>query len=170
MNKLSRTKIFLTLSALLVFTAISFTGCEKSIDTTGFNTGTTAVEFIDFSVNGVPYSHTYAIDSLLHIVANNGPTLYDMISGYNPGSSLQTSILYLYGNTNPGDSKPLYTFNSSIIAEPTLTVLSPPMLIHFTEYGATGQYISGNFSGAFKGAAPNNTIYNIVCSFRIRRH
>jgi hypothetical protein len=42
--------------------------------------------------------------------------------------------------------------------------------VNITEYGAVGQFISGNFTGTLTGAAPTNTPYNIVCSFRVRRY
>lgn len=169
MNKIKRTKLFLALTTFIIVSTMGLVSCEKNPDDTTFHSFTTATEFIDYSINGIPYSHIYAVDSLLHIVANNGPTLYDLGSGFNPGTNLHTSLSYLHENIIPGDSKPLYVFQSSIIAGP-LTIQSPPILINFTEFGPVGQYISGNFSGVFRGGPPNNTIYNITCSFRLRRH
>ena len=50
-----------------------------------------------------------------------------------------------------------------------LTINNPPVNVAITEYGTVGQYIAGNFSGSFTGPAPTSTIYNITCSFRVRR-
>ncbi|MEO6540892.1 MAG: hypothetical protein ABIN74_07890, partial [Ferruginibacter sp.] len=155
MNKINRTKLFLTLSSIIILTATGFIACKKN---TPINTVTTATEFIDYSINGVPYSHVYGVDSLLHIVANNGPTLYDLGSGHNYSTNLHSSLSYLHENIIPGDSKPLYVFSSSITGAP-LIIQNPPIMINFTEFGPVGQYKSGNFSGTFKGGPPTNTIY-----------
>ena len=167
MKKASPKNLLLVVS-IIVLAATGLAGCEKNPDAPTIYPLTTATEFIDYTVNGTPYSHVYAVDSILHYKVNNGPTFYYIGSGYNYTTSLNTSFSYLYENIIPGDSKPLYNFYSSITGVP-LTIQNPPILINFTEFGPVGQYISGNFSGTFKGGPPTNTIYNITCSFRVRR-
>jgi hypothetical protein len=49
------------------------------------------------------------------------------------------------------------------------STIPSPIAVNITEYGNVGEYIAGNFNGALMGAAPTFTIYNITCSFRIRR-
>jgi hypothetical protein len=47
--------------------------------------------------------------------------------------------------------------------------ITTPIFVNITEYGAVGQFIAGNFTGAFRGGGPANTVYNVTYSFRIRR-
>jgi hypothetical protein len=67
-----------------------------------------------------------------------------------------------------GSSQILYNFNSQMITDSTS--ITNPINVNITEYGAVGQFISGNFTGTLTGSAPTNTPYNIVCSFRVRRY
>jgi hypothetical protein len=43
-----------------------------------------------------------------------------------------------------------------------------PITVYYTEFGNIGQYIAGSFSGTIKSTA-NNNIYNVTCSFRMKR-
>ena len=92
MKKASPKNLLLVVS-IIVLAATGLVGCEKNPGDTTFYPLTTATEFIDYTVNGTPYSHVYAVDSILHIIANNGPTLYDLASGYNPNTNLNTSFI-----------------------------------------------------------------------------
>ena len=114
--------------------------------------------FVHTTRNGVPYNW------------NNPP---DTIRTYNPGNNnigimhfldvtmaVPTQIIFSGTGIGVGTDQMLVNFQNMITN-------NPPVLVHITEYGQVGQFISGNFSGSFTG--PNNTVYNSTCSFRIRR-
>jgi hypothetical protein len=66
-----------------------------------------------------------------------------------------------------GSSQNMSMFYTSNISDST--AFTTPIAVNITEYGAVGQFISGNYSGAFVGALPTSTIYNVTGSFRVRR-
>ncbi len=114
--------------------------------------------FVHTVRNGVPYNW------------NNPP---DTIRTYNPGNNnigimhfmdvtmtIPTQIIFSGTGIGVGTDQTLLSFQN-------MTINNPPVLVHITEYGQVGQFISGNFSGSF--TASNNTVYNTTCSFRMRR-
>ncbi len=124
-------------------------------------------QFISFTYNGTPYSFSYPADTINHTMANNGPIFYDFATGYKTGSGFSAYVSYLHETILPGNSKQLYHFYSDVLGEP-VSMINPPIMINFTEYAAIGQYISGNFTGSFKGNT-SNTVYNVVLNFRVKR-
>jgi hypothetical protein len=48
-------------------------------------------------------------------------------------------------------------------------VATHPCPVNITEYGATGQYMSGNFSGIFQSYFHPPLTYNVSCTFRVKR-
>lgn len=49
-------------------------------------------------------------------------------------------------------------------------IVSHPCSVNITEFGATGQYMSGNFSGIFQSYFHPPLTYNLSCTFRIKRN
>ena len=67
-----------------------------------------------------------------------------------------------------GSAQPLDKFVTDLINDST--TIPTPINVNITELGIAGQFVSGNFTGVFRGSAPGNTIYNVTCSFRVRRY
>jgi hypothetical protein len=127
--------------------------------------GVTTQQFINYSINSSPYSFTAPADTFFY--SNNSQSSIS-ISGYRqfPTSG---NVNLNFNNTGVaiGSSQNLQSFNPSQISD-TLRILTP-MLVNITEYGAVGQFASGNFTGTFTGASPGNIQYNVICSFRVKR-
>jgi hypothetical protein len=79
-----------------------------------------------------------------------------------------TSFLWSGNSIAAGSTQSLILFRTQEINDSTTIVA--PVNVNITEYGTVGQFVSGNFTGTFRGAAPANTNYNITCSFRVRRY
>ena len=131
-------------------------------------------EFIHYSVNGISYGYdmpidsVFANDSLETVSFPNGNAVYGQrIPG---GSTDLASIKYSTPGLAPGSTQVLtffYTLQTGIY--PIFTTSAAPVLVNITEYGAVNEYIAGNFSGLFIGAAPGNNPYMVTCGFRVRR-
>ena len=131
-------------------------------------------EFIHYTVNSVPYSYDRPIDSLLADDSLETPTFnpHSKVLGARIPNVLNdfTRIDYSKAGSAVGSSQTLIVFSTpqtELYPYPATT--STPILINITEYGAVGQYISGNFLGLLIGAPPGNTLYYVTCSFRVKR-
>jgi hypothetical protein len=168
-----------TTSALIDIIAVDVNSQQESNNNTytitgGTNTlssimacGNTIQEFINYTVNGSPYSFTntppqiwmyQGMDSInlnsMYLSANNSINL----------TSLQLSISDQ--NITMGSSQNLNVFQSTQTGQTTIAV---PISVHITEYGNIGQFISGNFTGSVTGTAAPNNNYAITCNFRVMR-
>lgn len=127
--------------------------------------GITTQQFINYTINGTNYSFTSPADTFFY--SNNQQTSIN-ISGYRitPASNLNfkmsaTGIMV-------GSSQNLQFFEPSQVPD-SLRILTP-ILVSITEYGAIGQFVSGNFTGTITGSPPANTPYIVTCNFRVRRN
>ncbi len=135
--------------------------------------GITIEQFIEYSINGTPYSFVYPTDSLMQHINDTQvvpPLMYiNANTTINTGGTLTryASIAFPFSGIGPGSVHQLKNFFCTEIRDST-RILSP-INVNITEYGAVGQFVAGNFTGTFTGAAPANTAYNVVCNFRVRR-
>jgi len=135
--------------------------------------GITIEQFIEYSINGTSYSFVYPNDSLMQYVNDVQvvpPLMYiNANTTVNTGGTLSryASIAMVLTGIGQGSVQPLQNFICTEIRDSTS--ITSPISVNITEYGSVGQYIAGNFSGTFTGAAPASTAYNVVCNFRVRR-
>ena len=126
--------------------------------------GTTTQEFITYSIDGGTTSSTLTMpaDSVYH--SGNGSTIQSSIYGYSPGNP-NNQVNFSFSNTGigVGTTQSLLSFYTIATGQGTTTGT-----ITITEYGAVGQFISGNITGTVINSTP--TTYNIVCTFRVRRN
>lgn len=147
----------------------TWTGTISSAD---LNTGTLTAcgvstqEYINYSVNGTNYSFNAPPDSITYYYQPGSVYAY-----FNGNNSSNDYIAFNMDYTNLGvDSLRLIQYITSSQFGNTTTVNFPtPIYATITEYGAIGQYISGNFSGTVLAGPPPSTTYNISVSFRVRR-
>jgi hypothetical protein len=133
--------------------------------------GVTTQQFLNLSINGTSYNYTAPVDSLaLYNTTTSGTQLLNYVFYASRMSTPSQSTNFNFSGTGiaAGSSQILYNFNSQMINDSTSLI--NPINVNITEFGAIGQFISGNFTGTLTGAAPTNTPYNIVCSFRVRRY
>jgi hypothetical protein len=84
------------------------------------------------------------------------------------GTYQDVDLFFTSVNIAPNSVQTLNNFFTSYIAD-TLSITTP-INVNITEYGAVGEYVSGNFVGTLTGAAPANRLYNVNCSFRFLRN
>jgi hypothetical protein len=128
--------------------------------------GVTTQQFINYTINGTAYNFTAPTDTL---TLNNNLQTSIIIQGYR-FTTPPNFIIFNFDNNavSVGGSQTLYSFTSTQINDSAS--ITTPILVNITEYGAVGQFMAGNFSGALNGGPPANTVYNITCNFRIRRY
>jgi hypothetical protein len=133
--------------------------------------GTTTQQFFNYTINGTNYSLTSPVDTFFMFVNTQSNPATIQISGQNISqgapSSRYISIGFNQAGIAVGSSQNMSMFYTSNISDST--AFTTPIAVNITEYGAVGQFISGNYSGAFVGALPTSTIYNVTGSFRVRR-
>jgi hypothetical protein len=120
-------------------------------------------EFIHYSINGVNYSLTAPVDSV-NSFGNSSVIIYLYGSKVGGGDAVNIS----FGTTGIGVNS-LQQLTNFTAAQLPFTAGPNPMSVHITEYGALGEFISGNFTGTLTDNQPPNTVYNLTCSFRVRR-
>ena len=129
--------------------------------------GTSTSQYLNISINGVAYNYTSPQDFFNSSDSSSTPNR--SFSAYRQGNGNQNTYFYvLKAGIGLNTIQPLVYFSSGYINENT--TIPNPVNVNITEYGAIGQYISGNFAGIVIGANPPNTNYNIVCSFRMKRN
>jgi hypothetical protein len=126
--------------------------------------GVSVQEFINYTLNGTGYSSSYPTANFNHY--NSG--IFTTIYGYGQTSSYQ-NINFNSVNISLGSNQNLTSFRVSEMGNDSSVVAAAPILVNITEYGAVGQYISGNFNGTLLGVQPPNNSYNVNCSFRVKR-
>ncbi len=127
--------------------------------------GITTQRFLNFSVNGVPHNFTAPADSISQYGGN----------GTNNSFNLQASggaNNYVFLNVNSSNIgvnsvQLLQNLQTNFIQDSTN--FTSPINVNITEYGSVGQFVSGNFTGSLTKSTAPFTVYNVVCSFRIRR-
>ena len=128
-------------------------------------------QFINYTINGVSYPLMAPADSIDHSVSVQGiPT--EVISGYAyiAGSiSNSFSVWFIHTGIGLNSTQPAISIAAYYPADSTFTITSA-INVNITEYGAVGQFISGNFTGILTGAPPANMPSTITCQFRVRRN
>jgi hypothetical protein len=124
-----------------------------TISACGVNTS----EFINYNINGTNYSMNVFSQ---YVYGSNAEDIY--------GSNNTDYVYIMYNQQTPGTGvEPLTGFKATQI--PDSIIVPANTTINITEYGAVGQFISGNFSDTWTGQFLGNT-YIVTCSFRVRRN
>ena len=161
--------------------AVDFTGRQQG-NKINFNTGngiintgslsacgTSITEYINFTLDGVPYSLSSqnSSDSLLCFGVPTFPTLPDTfdfnISGLRSNSNPLVWIRFGFTGSTVGS----FSSGRMFINQFTDGV-NFYNDINITQWGAIGQFMEGDFSGTFIHW-PANTTHTISCNFKVRR-
>ncbi len=126
--------------------------------------GVNIQEFINYTVNGTAQSYTVLGDSITLSPQNNSIGIWftHLITGGAWGN-----INFSNAGIAAGSTQNLLSFTCPEI--PGNSSIGTPITVNITEYGSSGQYLAGNFTGVITGPAPTNTAYNVTCSFRLRK-
>ena len=124
--------------------------------------GTGDGQYINYTINGLSHSFTSPAANFAPVTPGNN-FLFAASNSNNEEVSLQFPAADVMNNS----SRPLGFFLANQINE-ALTMVSP-VQVNITDHGSsTDAVLTGNFSGTFRGAAPNYKSYNISCSFSLR--
>lgn len=130
--------------------------------------GISTQEFVTHTVNGgAPITYTSPTDSIDHVSSGINNQNFIHADRFNFGF-----IQFTFSNNNisGGSTQNLISFLSSQSTGPyTISSIPMPINVNITEYGAVGQFISGNFSGLITTNPILPNFYNVTCSFRVRR-
>jgi hypothetical protein len=127
--------------------------------------GVTTQQFINYTINNISYSFTAPADQLNYY--NNNQSLISIISSRASYPFDNININMDHTGIAVGSNQNLFTFRPSQVTDTFL--ITTPISVNITEYGAVGQFAAGTFTGVFTGAPPTNTPYNVNCNFRVRR-
>jgi hypothetical protein len=122
--------------------------------------GVSTQEYVNYTVNGTPYSFTSPADSIY--MTGQGTIGNLFIYAFRSNNDFVNMQIDRNGIA-VGSVQQLIAFSSNQ-TQPTTTIVSP-VSVNITEYGAVGEFIAGNFTGQI-GPPPN---LNVVCNFRVRR-
>lgn len=122
--------------------------------------GNTADEFVFYNVDGTN-------NTILTPANFYGNLWQDIRYQYATDNAHSVSISYSNTNIALNSDQPLGSFRAYPLTDSSRT--STPIMVHITEFGNIGEYISGNFSGNVTEVSPPNTVHNVSCNFRIRR-
>ena len=154
------TKFLIFALAIFFITTSSFTGCNKNDDIVA----NPPTEYINYTINGVPYSYTLPQDNFTCILDNQ---IMFFVYGFKTPIPDTVKMLVTGGNTGSMNLQGFIV--PQFINDPISTIL-PPRTVAISEYPLTvGEYLAGNFSLIFVGQPPANSNYNVTCNFRVRR-
>jgi len=138
--------------------------------------GTNTQQFFNYSINGTNYEIGIIpppIDTFYYYVTQQLNPASIVINAQrisNVGNThvpINIAIGFNQAGTATGTTQNMTMYYTSEISDSTN--INTPILVNITEFGAVGQFISGNFNGSVIGALPTNTIYNVTGNFRVRR-
>ena len=128
--------------------------------------GITTSQYMNYTVNGTPYSFTAPADSLY--MSGNGTNNMFIVGAFQVTGNRWAQLAIERNGIGVGTAQEAYYLNTSDINDST-QLISPPNLVNITEYGNVGEFISGNFNLIVTGAPPTNMTYTVNGSFRVRR-
>ena len=174
-------------SANLVLIAEDYAGGQQSPNTpftaaAGNNNvgnlqacGVQIAEFLNLTVDANTTNYAPPADSLTYFI--NPQTTPAEISIYAFGTrvvggntiSTYSDIAFTQTGIAAGSTQNLTRIGTNTNGAPTSQyVISTPINVNITEYGAIGEFVAGNFTGQVTIAGTTNTA-NVTCNFRVRR-
>ncbi len=131
--------------------------------------GVTTQQFLNMTISGVNYIFTAPTDSLTLSSTQGGTNNTLFFNASRMSAPYQfTGFAFTSQGIAVGSTHSLTNFSTQVINDSLFT--QSPMTVTITEYGATGQFVSGNFTGTITGGPPTNTVYPVSASFRVRRY
>ncbi|MDB5202502.1 MAG: carboxypeptidase regulatory-like protein [Ferruginibacter sp.] len=130
--------------------------------------GVSAQQFFNMNINGTAYSFTTPADSIHHGFGSGTAASMRVIAfRLNSNTPSETSLSFASAGVAVNSLQLMEYFRTAYIQD-SMTIVNP-ISVRITELGAIGEFISGNFTGTFRGAMPANISYNVSASFRTRR-
>ncbi|HVF97146.1 MAG TPA: carboxypeptidase-like regulatory domain-containing protein [Flavisolibacter sp.] len=141
-------------------------GVTMPITTTGNISacGSSTTQFINYTLDGTPYSLVKPADSLRGNLFGQGATLwYSNLSGESLSSSNQISFAF----TSTGTIAGTYPLSFISVNQYDSTRTTSPINVNVTNFPTSpGQFYEGNFSGQFRDQS--NANHTVSATFRVR--
>ncbi|MDB5222644.1 MAG: carboxypeptidase regulatory-like protein [Chitinophagaceae bacterium] len=131
--------------------------------------GTSSLQTIDYTVDATAYNIIAPPDSIYTTASGTTtpPNSNDgYIGGYSPTNSTNRITFSFSAPTATPGTYPLKFVSVGQVDSTVITTPSP--VINITQYGASGQFIIGNFSVQLKKLS-DNSLHPVTCNFKIRR-
>ena len=130
--------------------------------------GTSSLQTIDYTVDATTYNIIAPPDSIYTTVAGTTPPNSNdgYVSGYSPTNSTNKITFSFNATTAAPGTYPLKLVSVGQVDSTVIATPSP--VITITQYGASGQFIVGNFSVQIKKLS-DNSLHPVTCNFKIRR-
>ncbi len=120
-------------------------------------------EFISYSLNGTNYYYHSPVDLIQQQVIGGNTSIY----WYYINNNMEFDFSRI--GIAAGSKQPLFKLSlpfDQIPYTPNFVTVAP-VLVNITEFGPVKYYMAGNFTGTIVGS--DNKLYNMVCTFRLRR-
>jgi len=129
--------------------------------------GTSASQFINYTLDGVAHSLVSPGDSLMGQTASQGTTFhYTFINGRRSNSNTGISFNFNSSSQTAGTYVMSFLSANNLMADSSSAL--PPINVNITNFPANaGGFYEGNFSGQFRD--PMNVNHTISATFRVRR-
>lgn len=148
-------------STAVSYTLVPGTNAIPPIQACGISTA----RYFNYTINSVNYAFATPADSVLN--SSNGVNSSTSVYAYQPFTGRYANLIFSHTGIGINSVQPMEYFR---VTELTDSIALPTNIpVHITEYGAVGEFISGNFSCTLTGALPPNNVFNIFGSFRARR-
>lgn len=130
--------------------------------------GINTQKFLNVTINGNNHNYVAPPDWIVEDWNSGLPSTADIkVWAYSSINNSNTQTYFKQQNIAVNSNQDLISFTHSSV--PDSLMPASPILVHITEYGNIGQYISGNFSGTLKGFTNPANTYNVSCNFRVKR-
>lgn len=134
--------------------------------------GLSTTEFVDYSIDGGPTVHvTQPRDTQKMISAYDGVAQTNIITIDRDGNTIPNMAFAFDGGTSLGTGHTASLFNSRGFPSGTANTYNAgysPLVVMITEYGASGEFVAGSFSGHVQDATDLSD-HEVTCTFRVRR-
>lgn len=130
--------------------------------------GTSTAQFFNYTIGGNSYSYTAPADSLTLIpnfAGTNTFTMYQLLAS-NTASTSYSNIKFTSAGIASGSTQTLKYLRLQQMTDSSTTAIP----VNITEYGAVGQFVSGNFSGTVSYYNTPATTVTVSGTFRVRRY
>jgi hypothetical protein len=130
--------------------------------------GVNTQQYINYTVNGTAYNFTVPADSLSCFVNGGTSPTFTVHGDKIPFNGNTVNFIVNSSNIAAGTTVTLFSFTCNQFIGNTLLNNIP--VVNITEYGASGGFVAGNFTGSCTSFATPNTVYNFTCSFRVKKY
>lgn len=156
-------------SAAVQGNAVSGTGNSGTVNLGTLSAcGTSIDQFINITIDGVPYTWSWPTDSLMHNPGTPIPpySVNSYVTGNRLSTGTNSSIQFNFTHNNTLSPYPMLFCTIVLPGLNSQSVISPNPTVNITEIGPVGGFMAGNFGVTMNFSG---TPRFVACSFRVKR-